>query len=42
MEKQLEGIKGIGWKMVVRFLIFVVLLPFVLFIAADRLDWTMA
>lgn len=42
MEKQSEGIKGIGWKMVVRFLIFVVLLPFVLFIAAGRLDWTMA
>jgi len=42
MEKQSEGIKGIGWKMVVRFLIFVILLPFVLFIAAGRLDWTMA
>ncbi len=42
MEKQSQGIKGIGWKMVVRFLIYVVLLPFVLFIAAGRLDWTMA
>jgi protein-S-isoprenylcysteine O-methyltransferase Ste14 len=28
--------------MVVRFLIYVVLLPFVLFIAAGRFDWTMA
>ncbi|TET31112.1 MAG: hypothetical protein E3J69_10535, partial [Anaerolineales bacterium] len=42
MEKQSEGIKGIGWRMVVRFLIYVVLLPFVLFIAAGRFDWTMA
>jgi protein-S-isoprenylcysteine O-methyltransferase Ste14 len=42
MEKQSQGIKGIGWKMMVRFLIYVVLLPFVLFIAAGRLDWTMA
>ncbi len=42
MEKQSEGIKGIGWKMVVRFLIYVILLPFVLLIAAGRLDWTMA
>jgi protein-S-isoprenylcysteine O-methyltransferase Ste14 len=42
MKKQSEGIKGIGWKMVVRFLIYVILLPFVLLIAAGRLDWTMA
>jgi protein-S-isoprenylcysteine O-methyltransferase Ste14 len=42
MEKQSEGIKGIGWKMVVRFLIYVILLPFVLLIAAGRIDWTMA
>ncbi len=42
MDKQSEGVSGIGWRMVIRFLIFVVLLPFVLFIAADRLDWTMA
>lgn len=42
MEKQSEGIKGIGWRMVVRFLIYVVLLPFVLFIAAGRFDWIMA
>jgi protein-S-isoprenylcysteine O-methyltransferase Ste14 len=42
MKKQSEGIKGISWRMVVRFLIYVVLLPFVLFIAAGRFDWTMA
>jgi protein-S-isoprenylcysteine O-methyltransferase Ste14 len=42
MEKQSQGIQGIGWRMVVRFLIYVVLLPFVLFIAAGRFDWTMA
>ncbi|MEA1976382.1 MAG: isoprenylcysteine carboxylmethyltransferase family protein [Chloroflexota bacterium] len=42
MDKQSEGIKGIGWRMVARFLIYVVLLPFVLFIAAGRFDWTMA
>jgi len=42
MEKQSEGISGISWRMVVRFLIYVVLLPFVLFIAAGRLDWTVA
>ena len=42
MDKQSEGITGISWRMVVRFLIYVVLLPFVLFIAAGRLDWTVA
>ncbi|MGB2897013.1 MAG: isoprenylcysteine carboxylmethyltransferase family protein [Anaerolineales bacterium] len=42
MDKKSEGISGIGWRMVVRFLVLVVLLPFVLFIAAGRLDWTMA
>ncbi len=42
MDKQSEAISKIGWRMIVRFLIYVVLLPFVLFIAAGRLDWTMA
>ena len=42
MDEQTEGISGIGWRMVVRFLVFAVLLPFVLVIAAGRLDWTMA
>ena len=42
MDEQLEGISGIGWRMVIRFLVFAVLLPFVLFIAAGRLDWKMA
>lgn len=42
MDKPAEGISGIGWRMVVRFLIFVVLMPFVLFIAAGRLNWKIA
>ena len=42
MDKKSEEISEIGWRMVVRFLVYVVLLPFVLFIAAGRLDWTMA
>ena len=42
MDKQSEAISKIGWRMIVRFLVYVVLLPFVLFIAAGRLDWTMA
>ncbi len=42
MNNQSEDISGISWTMVVRFLVYVVLLPFVLFIAAGRFDWTMA
>lgn len=42
MDKKSEEISEIGWRMVLRFLVYVVLLPFVLFIAAGRLDWTMA
>jgi len=42
MDKQSEAISKIGWRMIVRFLVYVVFLPFVLFIAAGRLDWTMA
>ncbi|MCJ7823324.1 MAG: isoprenylcysteine carboxylmethyltransferase family protein [Anaerolineales bacterium] len=42
MDKPSEGISEIGWMMVVRFLVYVVLLPFVLFIAAGRLNWWIA
>jgi protein-S-isoprenylcysteine O-methyltransferase Ste14 len=36
-----DAISGIGWKVVLRFAIFVLLLPAVLFIAAGRLNWVM-
>ena len=42
MEQQSEGISAIGWRMVVRFLVYVVFLPLVLFIAAGTVDWVMA
>ena len=42
MDHPAEGSSAISWRMVARFLIFVVLLPFVLFIAAGRFDWTIA
>ena len=37
-----DAISGIGWSAVLRFVVFVLLLPLVLFVAAGRLDWVMA
>ncbi len=35
-------LQRIGWRPVVQFILFVVLLPFVLFLAAGRFDWPIA
>jgi protein-S-isoprenylcysteine O-methyltransferase Ste14 len=42
MEQKSDAISEIGWRMIVRFLIYVVFLPLVLFIAAGTLDWMIA
>ena len=40
-EKESESSEGFGWKAILRFVIYLLLMPMVLFIAAGTLHWTM-
>lgn len=40
-ENRSDAIRGIHWKLLLRFVIFVLLFPVLLFVVAGRLDWVM-
>ncbi len=40
-ENENKSSEGIGWKAIVRFVVYLLLMPLVLFIAAGTLHWTM-